>query len=96
MTSEEKLIKLKNRIDEENYPYFTDEDLAARILLINEDNFDLEFNALTKELLLLKSNIESIKLGDIEIPSPKDHFLMLASGYRKSMSGQTVVRADGR
>ena len=91
----ESLISLKNRIDEENYPYFIDADLAAKIEELNVDNFDIEFNVLTRELLLLKSNILGIKLGDIEIPSPRDHFLMLASIYRKSMTG-LVVRADGR
>lgn len=87
------LIKLKNLIDEENYPYFTDEYLQSRL-----DSIEVEgvtFESLAKELCLTKSNIEEIKLGDIIIPSPRKHFLMLASQYRNSHTG-TVVRADER
>lgn len=87
------LEKLKGMIDEENYPYFTDEYLQSR--LDNVETEGLTFNALVKELCLTKSGIEEMKLGDIIIPSPKRHFLMLASQYRNSYTG-TVVRADER
>lgn len=86
------LEKLKSIIDEENYPYFTDEYLQERI---DELGADSDLKPLARELCLAKSGIEEMKLGDITIPSPKNHFLMLASKYRLNMTG-TVVRADGQ
>lgn len=90
----EKLNKLKKMIDEENYPYFEDEYLWARI-----DQIDLEhgvtLESIARDLCLIKSGIEEIKLGDITIPSPRKHFLMLSSGFRFNQTG-TVVRADAR
>lgn len=86
------LEKLKQMIDEENYPYFTDEYLQSRI-----DEIDVEYGvtleSLARELCIRKAGIEEIKLGDITIPSPRDYFLMLAGGYRKNHTG-VVVRAD--
>lgn len=87
------LDKLKDMIDEENYPYFTDVYLQSRLDSIGDEG--QSFESLIRELCLTKSNIEEIKLGDIIIPSPRKHFLMLASQYRKSNTG-TVVRVDGR
>jgi len=87
------LIKLKSLIDEENYPYFTDEYLQSRL-----DSIEVEgvtFESLVRELCLTKSNIEEIKLGDIIIPSPRKYFLMIASRYRDNRTG-VVVRADER
>ena len=89
----ENLRRLKSKIDEENYPYFTDEYLQGRISDLKD--FENEVDTLAKELCIVKSGIEGIKLGDIEIPSPKQHFLTLASRYRKSLTG-TVERADER
>lgn len=83
------LSKLKMLIDEANYPYFEDEYLQIRI----DEGKDL--HSLAYELCLVKSGIEEIKLGDITIPSPRKHFLMLAQRYRKNQTGM-VVRADER
>lgn len=88
------LEKLKNLIDEENYPYFTDEYLQSRIDEIGVES-RVSLNSIAKELCLIKSGIEEMKLGDITIPSPRKHFLILASGFRRNMTG-TVVRADDR
>lgn len=88
------LEKLKQMIDEENYPYFTDAYLQARIDQIGVE-YDITLESIAKELCLVKAGIEEIKLGDITIPSPRKHFLMLASGFRTNMTG-TVVRVDGR
>ena len=88
------LEKLKGLIDEENYPYFTDEYLNGRIAEI-EIEYNVTLNSIAKELCLTKSNIEEIKLGDIIIPSPRNHFFMLASQFRANRTG-TVVRADER
>jgi hypothetical protein len=88
------LEKLKSMIDEENYPYFDDDYLQSRI-----DEIGVEYGAtlksIAKELCLIKSGIEEMKLGDIIIPSPRNHFLRLASSFRNNMTG-TVVRADER
>ena len=88
------LEKLKIMIDEENYPYFTDEYLKARISEIGTE-YGTTLKGLARELCIIKAGIEEIKLGDITIPSPRHHFLMLAGGYRKNQTGM-VVRADGR
>lgn len=88
------LETLKLMIDEENYPYFDDVYLQSRIAQIGVvEGITLE--SISKDLCLIKSGIEEIKLGDITIPSPRKHFLMLASSFRANNTG-TVVRADGR
>ena len=89
MKNQESLERLKNLIDEENYPYFDDG------YLLEELNADIIVEQLARDLCLVKSGIEEIKLGDIIIPSPKDYFLMLASKYRKNHTG-VVIRADER
>lgn len=81
------LEKLKSLIDESNYPYFEDAELQARI----EEMTDIY--ALARELCIVKAGIEEMKLGDVIIPSPKNHFLMLAKKYRSNQTG-VVVRAD--
>ena len=88
------LEKLKQMIDEENYPYFTDAYLQSRIDQIGVE-YGITLESIARDLCLIKSGIEEMKLGDITIPSPRNHFLMLSSGFRTNMSG-TVVRADGR
>jgi len=86
------LLELKDILDEENYPYFTDTYLTGRLVEVVDEDGE---RALARELLLKKSGIPGIKLGDIEIPSPKNHFQTLAFSYRKNSTG-TVVRADER
>ena len=88
------LNQLKEMIDEGNYPYFEDGYLQSRIDKIGIE-YGVTLESIAKELCLVKSGIEGIKLGDIEIPSPRNHFLMLASGYRQNQTG-VVVRVDGR
>ena len=92
----ENLILLKSLIDESNYPYFTDQYLVEQlaIAIANEK----PITALARELCFIKAGIEEIKLGDIIIPSPKNHFLMLAMNLKNSMqtegSSRNMVRAD--
>ena len=81
--------KLKRLIDEKNYPYFSNRELQG--YLGGTDNI----YQLARELCLIKAGIEEIKLGDVVIPSPRRHFLMLAGRYRQNQTG-TVVRADGQ
>lgn len=85
------LEKLKRMIDEENFPYFDDAYLQAQLDELGEDP---DLHPLARELCLTKAGIEEIKLGDVTIPSPRKHFLMLAQRYRGNMTGM-VVRADG-
>lgn len=87
------LEKLKQMIDEENYPYFDDSYLQSRIDEIGIE-YGVTLEPIAKELCLMKAGIEEIKLGDITIPSPKGHFMMLAQKYRSNLTG-VVVRADG-
>lgn len=88
------LEKLKAMIDEENYPYFTDVYLQSRIDQIGVEH-GITLESIARDLCLIKAGIEEMKLGDITIPSPRKHFLMLSSGLRNNMTG-TVVRADAR
>lgn len=84
------LEKLKNLIDETNYPYFNDVELQD---LIDAKGELLDLYALARELCLIKAGIEEVKLGDITIPSPRKHFLMLAKKYRANQN-RVAVRAD--
>lgn len=88
------LDKLKDMIDEANYPYYDDAYLLARLEEIGID-YGASMESIAKELCINKAGIEEIKLGDIIIPSPKRHFLTLASKYRVNRTG-VVVRADDR
>jgi hypothetical protein len=93
---EERLKRLKILIDEENFPYFSDEYLLERIgeiKKINIKEFEKKLIMLARELCLKKAGIEEIKLGDIVIPSPKEHFLRLTQKYREIQS-KVVSRAD--
>ena len=74
----EELKKLKDMIDEEYYPYFTDEYLTDRIAEGNP------IEELAKELIVRKAGIEELKLGDITIPSPRSHFMQLLKLGRKN------------
>lgn len=82
------LEKLKGLIDEEGYPYFSDAELTNRLAGAEG------LYSLAQELCLVKAGIEEMRLGDVVIPSPRRHFLMLAARYRGNHTG-TVVRADG-
>ena len=84
------LRRLKNMIDEDNYPYFEDAYLLTKIAELEADE---NMESLAKELCILKAGIEEIKLGDITIPSPRKHFLTLANALRDSKS-RVVTRAD--
>lgn len=88
------LQKLKHMIDEENYPYFDDCYLQSRIDQIGIE-YGITLESIARDLCLVKAGIEEMTLGDIMIPSPKNHFLMLAAGFRKNNTG-VVVRIDGR
>lgn len=92
----DELEKLKMMIDEENYPYFTDSFLQLQLESIETDEISIE--SVARELVLIKAGIEEIKLGDVIIPSPKNHFLRLAQKYRGYDGGgfRVVSRADGR
>ena len=84
-----KLERLKKMIDEKNYPYFDDDYLQERLFEIGSAPLE----PLARELCLSKAGIEEIRLGDITIPSPRMHFLMLAARYRQNRTG-VVNRAD--
>lgn len=86
----EELDKLKLLIDEENYPYYTDGELL--VYLKDLDN-GKTVKEIAQDLLLAKSEIPGIKLGDIEIPSPQNYFLSLYNQQRENKS-RVVKRAD--
>ncbi len=86
------LEKLKIMIDEENYPYFEEWYLLDQLAEIDPHN-KIELNNLVKELCLKKAGIPELKIGDVTIPSPKDHFLNLAQRYHINQT-RVVTRAD--
>ena len=86
----ELLEQLKEMVDEENYPYFEDAFLREKL---RQTTGVYPLISLARDLCLVKAGIEEMKLGDITIPSPKHHFLTLASQYRISQTG-AVGRAD--
>lgn len=86
------LTKLKDMIDEKNYPYFEDLYLQSRLEQIDSEK-GITVKSIARDLCLVKSGIEKIELGDVTIPSPREHFLLLASRYRENKTG-TVMRAD--
>lgn len=83
--------QLKQMIDEVNYPYFVDNEeyLQNRIDELPDGNLI----PLAKELCIIKSGIEEIKLGDFTIPSPRKHFMDLIRKYRTNQT-RCIVRAD--
>lgn len=85
---DERLVQLKQLIDEENFPYFTDEFLTGKL-----SQADIDLRPLARELCIIKSGIPEIQLGDIIIPSPREHFMILSQTYRGNGS-RVVVRAD--
>ncbi len=91
---DDRLNQLKDMIDEDNYPYFDDYYLLKRIEQIDR-NEGITLESIARDLCLIKAGIEEIKLGDVVIPSPRNHFLMLASGFRTNQTG-VVIRVDGR
>lgn len=74
MTPVERLEKLKYLIDEEGYPMFSDE-------ILNNLLFDRDIYSVAKELVLRKSKIPEIKLGDVTIKSPSEYFMGLFRSY---------------
>lgn len=93
----DKFEKLKIMIDEENYPYFSDSFLQLQLEELKEDN-NITLENIARDLILIKAGIEELKIGDVIIPSPKNHFLRLSQKYRNiSGNGSRVVeRADGQ
>lgn len=85
--------ELKEILDEAQYPYYTDEELEKKLVLINANTN--KRHKIIRDMLLAKASIPAIKLGDVEIPSPANYFIIKSQNYRKSMTG-TAVRADGR
>lgn len=86
--------RLKILIDEANYPYFDEEYLIELVNQINQGDADLQSSL--RELCMIKAGIEEIRLGDVVIPSPRNHFLILANKYRSNGTGVNVGRLDGR
>lgn len=93
---------LKDMIDEAGYPTYEDEYLLSLISAENANILDI-----AKTLLIKKAAIPDIKLGDVEIKSPRAHYMLLLSQLRRKVidengnivtragSFKTVGRADG-
>lgn len=79
-----KLNLLKKLIHEGSYPFFTDSYLIEQI----ETGEDLINIAI--RLCLEKSGIEEMKLGDVTIKSPRQHFLNVISELRGKMVDENL------
>lgn len=86
--------ELRLLIDENNYPYFDESYLNEIVNAINDGTEDKA--TILRELCMIKAGIEEIRLGDVVIPSPRNHFLILANKYRSNGTGVNVGRLDGR
>ncbi len=86
------LADLKLMIDEANYPYFEDDALEAEIDKIGTVA-GVTLQSIARDLCFIKAGIQKVRLGDISIPAPREHFLMLSRKYRTNQTGR-VARAD--
>lgn len=86
------LEKLKDILDEENYPFFEDEYLLKKVEEYNQATEE-ERTKIILILLETKSGIPEFEVCGMKIPAPTDYFLRKMRSYRKNMTGY-VVRED--
>ena len=79
---------LKANLREEDYPFFTEEELER---IYAESGCDI--NEATYRALIIKAESDSLKLSDMTVESSRAYWLSLASLYRRSRTG-SVKRGD--
>lgn len=79
---------LKANIREDDYPFFTDEELERIYAECNGDLKDATYRA-----LIIKAESDKLQLSDMTLESSRKYWLSLASLYRKSRTG-TLKRGD--
>lgn len=82
------LKTLKLNIREEQYPFFSDEELEKILADCGFDIADASYRA-----LIMKAENDSMHLPDIDLESSRQYWLSLASLYRKNRTG-FVKRGD--
>ncbi len=82
------LETLKANLREEEYPFFTDEELTRIYTECDGDIADATYRA-----LLIKAESDGLKLSDMTLDSSREYWLSLAALYRKNRTG-TVKRGD--
>ena len=81
---------LKANIREDDYPFFTDEELE-RIY----SDCDGDIQEATYRALIIKAESDKLQLSDMTLESSRRYWLSLASLYRKNRTG-TMKRGDGK
>ena len=81
---------LKSNIREDDYPFFTDEELER---IYSECNGDIQ--EATYRALIIKAESDKLQLSDMTLESSRRYWLSLASLYRKNRTG-TMKRGDGK
>lgn len=82
------LKTLKSNLREEEYPFFTDEELERIFTECGGDMAEATYRA-----LIIKAECDSLQLSDIDLESSRAYWLSLASLYRKNRTG-SVKRGD--
>lgn len=83
------LKTLKANLREEQYPFFTEEELEKIYAECGCDMAEATYRA-----LLIKAESDSLKLSDMTLESSRQYWLSLAALYRKNRTG-TMKRGDG-
>lgn len=82
------LKTLKANLREEQYPFFSDEELEK---ILADCGFDV--NSASYRALIIKAENDSANLPDIDLESSRQYWLTLASLYRKNRTG-FIKRGD--
>ena len=83
------LKQLKANLREEQYPFFSDEELERIYTECGCDITDATYKA-----LLIKAESDKLQLSDMTLESSRRYWQCLASLYRKSRTG-ILKRGDG-
>ena len=84
------LKQLKANLREEQYPFFTDEELE-RIY----SECDCNITDATYKALIIKAESDKLQLSDMTMESSRRYWLCLASLYRRNRTGE-AKRGDGQ
>ena len=81
---------LKANIREDDYPFFTDEELERIYTDCDGDIAEATYRA-----LIIKAESDKLQLSDMTLESSRRYWLSLASLYRRNRTG-TMKRGDGK
>ena len=79
---------LKANIRENDYPFFSDEELERIFAESDYDIYDASYRA-----LVIKAESDKLQLSDMSLESSRRYWLSLASLYRRNRTG-SLKRGD--